>query len=120
MGKISQQADLKFRKGFFRVTPRLLNSTVRCGNEAREIREIEDKARFGSCTRAPMLQCGPGAVRELLQRQRSCRACTAKGWPSSPQGGGFGGSRVTWMVGAGEVSGVEQTVDPMGCTLCPW
>lgn len=61
MGKISQQTDLKFRKGFFRVTPRLPDSRVKCRNEAREIGEIEDEACFRSCAGAPMLQRSPGA-----------------------------------------------------------
>lgn len=61
MGKISQQADLKFRKGFFRVTPRLPDSRVKHGNEAREIKEIEDKVCFWSCAGAPMLCRGSSA-----------------------------------------------------------
>lgn len=61
MGKISRQAELKFREGFFRVTPRLPDSRVKCGNEAREIRGIEDEACFRSRAGAPTLRRGPGA-----------------------------------------------------------
>lgn len=55
---------------------------MKCGNEAREIKEIEDKVCFRSCAGSPGLCHAPSAGVESLQQQRGCRACGALGWPS--------------------------------------
>lgn len=97
-----------------RLTPSLLDSRVKCGNEARETGsrwEVADEDCFWSRAAAPVLWRGP--------RQNGERSLRSPGMAKQHGGGGSGEGRVTWMVGAGEAGGVVPTGDPVRCALCP-
>lgn len=75
---------------------------------------------FGAAPGLPRCGVVPVPVREPLQRQRGLQGLYSPGTAEQRGGGGFGESRVTWTVGAGEDGGRVRAVDPMGSTLWPW
>lgn len=84
------------------MTPRLSDSRVKCGNEAREIKEIEDKVclELHWCSQAvPCSQCWCG----VAPAAKGLQGLRSPGMAKQQGGGGCGQSRAPQMVGAREV-----------------